>query len=388
MLGTSRRARRLAAPPSSDDGSRQRPRGWAARDPLRRRILALADVCTVGAVAATLALFGPGPRPPRRAPLPARLHPRRQALWALRPRPPYAPPPHGRRAALMLSGRSCPSAASRSSCSCPRSSLDAATAIRALVAALAAALALPRLARFAWRRVTPPERVVDRRPRRARTLDPAQAGALLRHPRHRRRGVPVAHARPLRNGRAAARVDRLILAVDIDRRAPDRRARGGVPPEPCEAERRPARARHLRHGGAAPPRRRPAGGRVQHLGRLALDAAAQARARRRDRRAPCSCSRRRSSSRSSAAKRLGGQGSVFYVQTRAGLGGREFRMFKFRTMRADAEALLPALVRFDELDEPCSSSTRDPRVTRLGRVPAAHEPRRAARSSSTCSRAR
>ena len=43
-------------------------------------------------------------------------------------------------------------------------------------------------------------------------------------------------------------------------------------------------------------------------------------------------------------------------------------MYKFRTMRPDAEALLPALVRFDQLDEPMFKLTRDPRVTRLGRV--------------------
>jgi exopolysaccharide biosynthesis polyprenyl glycosylphosphotransferase len=65
--------------------------------------------------------------------------------------------------------------------------------------------------------------------------------------------------------------------------------------------------------------------------------------------------------------RLSGPGPVFYVQTRVGLGGREFRMFKFRTMRADAEAMLPALVRFDALDEPVFKLPRDPRVTRLGR---------------------
>jgi lipopolysaccharide/colanic/teichoic acid biosynthesis glycosyltransferase len=68
------------------------------------------------------------------------------------------------------------------------------------------------------------------------------------------------------------------------------------------------------------------------------------------------------------AIRLSGPGPVFYVQTRVGLGGREFRMFKFRTMRADAEAVLPTLVRFDALDEPAFKLARDPRVTRLGRV--------------------
>jgi exopolysaccharide biosynthesis polyprenyl glycosylphosphotransferase len=67
------------------------------------------------------------------------------------------------------------------------------------------------------------------------------------------------------------------------------------------------------------------------------------------------------------AIRLSGPGPVFYVQTRVGLGGREFRMFKFRTMRADAEAVLPTLVRFDALEEPAFKLARDPRVTRLGR---------------------
>jgi exopolysaccharide biosynthesis polyprenyl glycosylphosphotransferase len=68
------------------------------------------------------------------------------------------------------------------------------------------------------------------------------------------------------------------------------------------------------------------------------------------------------------AIRLSGPGQVFYVQTRVGLGGREFRMFKFRTMRADAEAVLSTLVRFDTLDEPVFKLAHDPRVTRLGRL--------------------
>ena len=67
-------------------------------------------------------------------------------------------------------------------------------------------------------------------------------------------------------------VDRIMLALARDRRAADRRARRRLPARAREAQRRPAGARHLRHRGAAPPRRRPSGRRVQHLGRLALDA--------------------------------------------------------------------------------------------------------------------
>ena len=51
--------RRLA--PAVDEALGSGRTGWSARDPLRRRMLALADVCTVAAVAATLALLGPGP---------------------------------------------------------------------------------------------------------------------------------------------------------------------------------------------------------------------------------------------------------------------------------------------------------------------------------------
>jgi exopolysaccharide biosynthesis polyprenyl glycosylphosphotransferase len=62
------------------------------------------------------------------------------------------------------------------------------------------------------------------------------------------------------------------------------------------------------------------------------------------------------------------RGNPFFVQWRAGLGGRPFRMFKFRTMVADAEARLAEVVSIEDLDDPMFKLPRDPRVTRLGSI--------------------
>jgi exopolysaccharide biosynthesis polyprenyl glycosylphosphotransferase len=68
-----------------------------------------------------------------------------------------------------------------------------------------------------------------------------------------------------------------------------------------------------------------------------------------------------------AAVRLDSRGPAIFAQRRAGLAGRPFRMFKFRTMVSNAEALLPDLVPFDRLSEPMFKLRDDPRVTRVGR---------------------
>jgi exopolysaccharide biosynthesis polyprenyl glycosylphosphotransferase len=59
---------------------------------------------------------------------------------------------------------------------------------------------------------------------------------------------------------------------------------------------------------------------------------------------------------------------VFFRQVRAGERGRPFQMLKFRTMVRNAEALLPELVPFDELESPMFKLKADPRVTRVGRL--------------------
>jgi lipopolysaccharide/colanic/teichoic acid biosynthesis glycosyltransferase len=69
-----------------------------------------------------------------------------------------------------------------------------------------------------------------------------------------------------------------------------------------------------------------------------------------------------------AAIRASSPGPAIFAQMRAGLSGRPFRMYKFRTMVYDAEDLLADLVSFDRLPEPMFKLRSDPRVTRIGRL--------------------
>ena len=59
------------------------------------------------------------------------------------------------------------------------------------------------------------------------------------------------------------------------------------------------------------------------------------------------------------------KGQPIFVQERVGLCGRHFRMYKFRTMRLDAEKV-QHLVK-NEKDGPIFKNVVDPRITRLGR---------------------
>ena len=65
--------------------------------------------------------------------------------------------------------------------------------------------------------------------------------------------------------------------------------------------------------------------------------------------------------------RLTSRGSILYRQTRCGLGGRKFTLYKFRSMRPDADLQLCELMPLNELDGPVFKIRDDPRCTRLGR---------------------
>lgn len=61
-------------------------------------------------------------------------------------------------------------------------------------------------------------------------------------------------------------------------------------------------------------------------------------------------------------------GPVIFKQTRVGRGGREFTMYKFRSMVADAESRLDGLRASNEKTGPVFKLRDDPRVTRVGHV--------------------
>ena len=60
-------------------------------------------------------------------------------------------------------------------------------------------------------------------------------------------------------------------------------------------------------------------------------------------------------------------GRVLFAQERYGLRKRRFRMYKFRTMVAGAEALQAGLESQNEARGPAFKIRNDPRVTRIGR---------------------
>lgn len=59
---------------------------------------------------------------------------------------------------------------------------------------------------------------------------------------------------------------------------------------------------------------------------------------------------------------------ILFTQKRSGLYGREFRMFKLRTMIRDAEFQQSDLIQANEMSGPVFKITDDPRITRLGKL--------------------
>ena len=62
------------------------------------------------------------------------------------------------------------------------------------------------------------------------------------------------------------------------------------------------------------------------------------------------------------------KGPVIFKQTRVGKDGREFKMYKFRSMCVDAEAKLAQLQALNEKTGPVFKMAEDPRITRVGHV--------------------
>jgi exopolysaccharide biosynthesis polyprenyl glycosylphosphotransferase len=65
--------------------------------------------------------------------------------------------------------------------------------------------------------------------------------------------------------------------------------------------------------------------------------------------------------------KLTSSGPVIHTQTRVGLRGRQFILYKFRSMVADAEALRKDLEDKNEVDGPVFKIKYDPRITEIGK---------------------
>lgn len=68
------------------------------------------------------------------------------------------------------------------------------------------------------------------------------------------------------------------------------------------------------------------------------------------------------------AIKIESRGPVLFKQKRVGKGGRPFWLYKFRSMRRDAETMLREMESMNEASGPLFKIRSDPRVTRVGRV--------------------
>jgi exopolysaccharide biosynthesis polyprenyl glycosylphosphotransferase len=65
--------------------------------------------------------------------------------------------------------------------------------------------------------------------------------------------------------------------------------------------------------------------------------------------------------------KLTSPGPVFFVQKRVGMNQRQFKLYKFRSMDANAEERKSDLLHLNERDGPAFKIENDPRITRIGR---------------------
>jgi lipopolysaccharide/colanic/teichoic acid biosynthesis glycosyltransferase len=65
--------------------------------------------------------------------------------------------------------------------------------------------------------------------------------------------------------------------------------------------------------------------------------------------------------------KLTSSGPIIYRQARVGLRGRQFNLYKFRTMVVNAEILRKELESENEADGPVFKIKDDPRITRIGK---------------------
>jgi len=61
------------------------------------------------------------------------------------------------------------------------------------------------------------------------------------------------------------------------------------------------------------------------------------------------------------------KGPVFFSQKRIGKDGKEFKMYKFRSMVTDAEAKLEELLKYNEVKGAMFKMKDDPRITKVGK---------------------